>query len=508
MILTSTNPRTGETHHTALTASTPADLDAAVSGAEVVARRFRRCSRAQRSALLRAIADELEASRDPLAQTADEETALGLPRLTGEVGRTAFQLRAFASVLDDGAYLELNIDHAGETSMGPRPDLRRTLVPLGPVAVFGASNFPFAFSVAGGDTASALAAGCPVIVKAHSSHPRTAHLTFAAIQKAIASVGEDKRIVSIVYGREAGTALVEHQRVKAVGFTGSQHGGRALFDRAQQRREPIPFYGELGSVNPVVVTTGAARENAEQIAEEFVASMTLGGGQFCTKPGLLFVPAGEEARFRDSLERAVGGADATWSLNASIQSAYQRGVSALSEAVGDDNIVISRSNVGPGFSVLPAIAWATLGDLQVDKTPLVDECFGPVAVAVSYDDADDLLEFLSDFPGALAASVMATDDDDEAAQVLDVLSGFVGRVVWNEYATGVAVASAMTHGGPYPSSTNSLHTSVGATAIRRFLRPVTFQSVPEHYLAAELRDSTPLAHKRDGRTVVQEVARE
>ena len=499
MNVSSVNPRTGEVIETPIVESTEDEVAQLVAGAAAVAREYGRSSREDRAALLRAIADELEEGREQLAQIADDETALGLPRLSAELVRTVFQLRAFAEMLEEGSYLEVTIDEAAMTGMGPRPDLRRYLVPLGPVGVFGASNFPFAFSVAGGDTASALAAGCPVVVKAHSSHPRTSQETFDRMQRAVVVAGFDARVVSLIHGRAAGTALVTQPRIRAVGFTGSQAGGRALFDLAQGRPDPIPFYGELGSVNPLVVTEAAAQQRPEEIARDFVASMTLGGGQFCTKPGLLFVPAAEPARFRSLLAEELRAAQPAWSLNASIRRAYEEGVGRLAAAVGDGRFAASEVELQGGFSVSPAIAWATLDEVRAGADPLLEECFGPAAVVVEYDDLDGLIEFLGELPGALVGGVQAGSDEDASAQrVVDALSDVVGRVLWNGYPTGVAVAWAMTHGGPHPSSTNSLHSSVGATAVRRFLRPLTYQSVPQAVLAPELRDATSVPHRRNG----------
>lgn len=499
MTLSSVNPRTGEAIETSIVASTAEDVARVCADAAAAAHEFGRSSRASRAAALRAIAQELENDSDHLARVADEETALGLPRLTGELARTAFQLRAFAEVVDEGSYLEVTIDDAGQTAMGPRPELRRHLVPLGPVAVFGASNFPFAFSVAGGDTASALAAGCPVVIKGHSSHPRTALETFVRMQRALIAAGVDERVVSLVFGRDAGATLVAQPAIKAVGFTGSQHGGRALFDLAQGRPDPIPFYGELGSVNPLVVTEAAAQERAGEIARDFVSSMTLGAGQFCTKPGLLFVPAAASDQFRMLLASELKTVAPMWSLNKSIHAAYEDGIARLSSAVGSGNFASSDAELPGGFSMNPALVWSTLDDVQRAADPLLEECFGPVAVVVEYSDLDDLVAFLRTLPGALTGAVHAgSEADDAAAAVLDALAEVVGRVVWNGYPTGVAVAWAMTHGGPHPSSTNALHTSVGATAIRRFVRPVTYQAVPQQLLVPDLRDATPVPHRRNG----------
>jgi len=487
--ITSINPKTAAIEEDVAEESTPEEVDELCRSAAAAAPFLHELRRAGRASLLRSIAEELEASRDRIVAIADRETALGTTRLQGELTRTCYQLRLFAEVLEEGSYLEVTIDHRGETDMGPRPDLRRMLVPLGPVAVFGASNFPLAFSVPGGDTAAALAAGCPVVVKAHPAHPATSRLTYDCLARAVSGHGGPTGTVGLVFGQRAGQLLVQDPHITAVGFTGSEAGGRALFDLASARPDPIPFYGELGSINSLVVTPGAARKRAEDIAAGYVASITLGGGQFCTKPGLAFVPADDAAHMRKALIDAVRETEKVWLLSEGIRSAYLDGVESLAGQFGVELVAGGAPTTDEGFSAQPALFWTTTEELRAADSKVAEECFGPAGVVVQYADADDLAAALNTMPGALAASIHAEDDENElSSRLIKLLLARTGRLVWNGFPTGVAVSWAMTHGGPYPSSTSVLHTSVGATSIRRFLRPVTLQSVPAQLLPAELRD--------------------
>jgi NADP-dependent aldehyde dehydrogenase len=453
-----------------------------------------------RAAMLRAMADALEADRTILVETADRETALGTPRLNGELTRTTFQLRFFADVIEDGGYLEATIDHAGDTAMGPRPDLRKMLRPIGPVAVFGASNFPFAFSVPGGDTASALAAGCAVVIKGHEAHPRTSLLCADALRRGAEAATANPDVVSLVLGRDAGTAVVLDPHIHAVGFTGSQSGGRALHDLASIRPSPIPFYGELGALNPLVICASAANNRAAEIATGLANSFTLGVGQFCTKPGLAFVPAGSQGdKLVVDLADAVTAKSASVMLNERVQQGYAAGTAALSRLPGVTRLASAQPPAATegwwGTPLLLEVAPAALDGA------VLDECFGPVLVIVRYRSDDELFDLLQNVGPALTASIHADDDDlPLARRLLHTLSGRVGRVVWNGYPTGVAVAWAMHHGGPYPATTDALHTSVGASSIRRWLRPVTYQDVPEALLPAELVD-VPAAQQRVPRRV-------
>jgi NADP-dependent aldehyde dehydrogenase len=495
----SVDPRTGQQVEQVTTSSTPDDVTAVCSAAAAAAGALEALGTGGRAALLRAMAGELESDRETIVAVADRETALGPTRLSGELARTCFQLRLFADVLDEGSYLEATIDHADPDAVPiPRPDLRRMLVPVGPAAVFGASNFPLAFSVAGGDTSAALAAGCPVVVKAHSSHPGTARAVHGALRRAVDGTGAPAGTIGILYGHQAGAALVVDPHIRAVGFTGSLGGGRALFDLAAGRPDPIPFYGELGSLNPLFVTPAAAAERAEAIGQGFVGSYTLGHGQFCTKPGLALIPGGDEGKaLRDAMVEATGGVAESWMLNGSIRVAYVEGVRRLLGLDGVELIAGAGASGRDGFASAPALVGVAAGALLDGQTPLLEECFGPMAVVAEYRDAGELIEVAGRLEGSLTATVHAAGGETELpARLLEILRRRVGRIVWNGFPTGVAVTWAMQHGGPYPSSTSELHTSVGPASIRRFLRPIAYQSAPEAVLPLALREGNPLAIPR------------
>lgn len=453
---------------------------------------------AERAAWLTAVAEALDAAADELVPLADEESHLGTARLTGELARTTAQLRLFASAIVEGSYLEATIDHPDPTTTPPRPDLRRILRPLGPVAVFSASNFPFAFSVAGGDTASALAAGCPVIVKGHSAHPRLSRRTAQIVAGALAAGGAPDGIFGHVEGRETGIALVQHPEIRAVGFTGSLHGGRALFDLASSRPDPIPFYGELSAVNPVLITAAALEARADELAAGLAASFTLGAGQFCTNPGVVFVPAGSD--FASRVAEAAGAAASVPMLTDGIAAAFASGLDAL--AARDDVTVVAgevAQQPGTGSAVVLS---TTASAVRADPGALLAECFGPSTLVVAYDDVDDALAAIRAVGGSLTATVHA-EPGEELGGILAVLTEVAGRVLFAGWPTGVAVSWAQQHGGPWPSTT-SIHTSVGVTALRRFLRPVAYQDAPESALPLELREENVLGIPRrvDGVLVV------
>ena len=443
--------------------------------------------RALRAAFLRAAADRLEAHGAELIATADAETALGTGRLTGELARTSYQLRAFADVVDEGAFLDVVIDHADPAAApAPRPDLRRWKVPVGVVAVFAASNFPFAFSVPGGDTASALAAGCAVVVKAHPDHPATSELAARALREGAEAVGLPADVLRLVHGRQSGVDLVQHPLVSAAGFTGSIAGGRALYDLAAARPVPIPFHGELGSLNPVVVTERAAAERAEEIGAGLAGSFTLGMGQFCTKPGLVLVPAGEAGdRLEKALAAGAGDAPSGALLDTRMRDGFLTGFAARAGLPGVSAPVAAGEDghaVRPGYLSVPA---ALLAD---DAHELLrEECFGPVTVVARYADAGEVEGVLARLPGNLTATLHAEPGEPGAADLLARLTPLAGRILFGGWPTGVAVAPAQHHGGPYPATTSG-STSVGGTAIERWLRPVAYQSVPQPLLPVELRD--------------------
>jgi NADP-dependent aldehyde dehydrogenase len=493
----STDPRTGQVVEVVAQDTTTAEVDRLCAAALAAAPALDALGRAGRAALLRTLADALEARRDDVVAVADRETGLGETRLNGELARTCYQLRLFAEVLDEGSYLEAAIDHAGSTPMGPRPDLRRMLVPVGPVAVFGASNFPLAFSVPGGDTASALAAGSPVVVKAHGSHPATSQLCFDVLVEAARGAGAPDGTLGLVHGVQGGADLVAHPAIRAGGFTGSVNGGKALLAIIESRPDPVPFVGELSSLNPVVVTPQAAAERGEQLGRELVGSFTLGAGQFCTKPGLAFVPSGPDGgAVLAAMADAVRGTGAQTLLNEGIAASFGRISSHLADLPGVETVAQGGQPQGPGFSAVPLLLSTSAAELSPDVT---EECFGPVAVVARYGDEKELFSALGVMPSSLTATVLRGEGEtDLPLAVSQELRTRAGRLVYDAYPTGVAVSWAQHHGGPWPS-TNSQHTSVGTTAIRRFLRPVTWQGAPQEVLPQELTDGfTSIPRRIDG----------
>ena len=494
------DPRTG----TALPApeeSGPDEVAAAVAAAaadEVAAVPPR-----TRASWLGAIARGMESRADELAALADEETALGLPRLAGELAGAARSLRFYGSVAVEGSYLRATVNHATRPDSGvpAKPDIRRVQVPLGPVAVFGASNFPFGFGVLGHDTASAIAAGCPVVVKAHPAHPRLSARLAEIATRALAGTGAPDGALRIVHGFDAGTRLVTHPLIRAVGFTGSQASGMALWRLAATRHEVIPVYAEMGTVNTVVVTPAAAARRGAQIAAGFVGSFTLGMGQYCTKPGLLLVPAG--AGMADEVARALeSAAPRGWLLTEAIADAYAEGIGRLRDAGAK---VIARGPAeGDGWAASPVVLQADAHSVTAGS-PLLEECFGPVAIVVEYTGDPAGTAAVSELPGSLAAGVHGEEHDDpHLAPLVAELSRRCGRVVVNGWPTGVAIGWAQQHGGPWPATTSPGHTSVGAAALDRFTRPVAYQDVPDSALPPALRESDPwqLPRRVDGKLSV------
>jgi NADP-dependent aldehyde dehydrogenase len=477
----SVDPRTGAEFGPQFADTTSAELESLVAAAARAAPSWAATSRRDRAALLARLADRLDAATDELVALADAETALGAARLTGELARTTFQLRMFASLLEDPAFLPAEVDTArvGAPPQG-RPELRRVLVPLGPVAVFAASNFPFAFSVAGGDTASALAAGCPVIVKAHPGHPQLSVRVAAEICAALADRTVAPGVFGLVHGFGAGERLMADSRIRAAAFTGSREAGLALLHAATNRPDPIPFYGELGSVNPVFVTRAAARPAAE-LAEAYLDSLTAGAGQFCTNPSVLVVPRGTllEPIAAKARERRAGHF-----LHGAIAQHYRERLGLLAALPGARMLVQPAETLEAGY-VAPVAVVAMGAAEAVECDELFDvECFGPAGVVVEYDDDAQAVSIAQRVPGCLVATVHGSSDEPLAAELVAALWPVTGRVVWNGWPTGVAVSPAQHHGGPFPATTNARYTSVGSAAIERFLRPVAFQSVPDRLLPA------------------------
>lgn len=479
-------PRTGEPGSIDVHEATPEEVEEAVEAAAAAFPELRATPAIRRATLLRAIAEALEEIGDDVVAAADRETGLGAEqRLRGELVRTTGQLRSFARLLQDGWYVEAVIDTATEA----HPDVRRMLVPIGPVAVFGPANFPLAFSVPGGDTASSLAAGCPVIVKGHRSHPETSELCGRAIAAAIEATGAPRGAFSLLQGGGAtvGRAIVAHPAVKAVGFTGSLPGGRALHDLAAGRPEPIPVYSEMGSLNPVFVTPGAVRARGSEIADGFVGSMTLGNGQFCTKPGLAFAP-GELAEL---VGERLADLPSAPMLNADIRDAFVERVRHTSGLPGVEVVVPPAASEGAATACSPGLL-ATDVETFLSTPALSEEHFGPLSVIVACPP-DRMADVARRMIGSLTATVHA--QPGERAAIRDLVAIVVdraGRIVFDGYPTGVSVLPSMHHGGPYPASSSSLHTSVGMTAVRRFLRPVAYQNAPQTLLPPELRDDNPL----------------
>ena len=475
------DPRSGAAA-ASVTHTTPAALEELVARAALAADAVVTTSPADRRSWLTAGADALEANRSEIVRVADWETALGSSRLDGEVIRATGQMRFYAGVAIEGTYLRAVIDPETPTT----PSIGRTNVPLGPVAVFGASNFPFAFSVFGNDTASAIAAGCTAVIKAHPAHPMTSQLTFDLVHTAMGKAGAPEGIASLVFGYETGVALVKHPKIAAVAFTGSQAGGMSLWRLANEREVVIPVYAEMGTVNPVVVTPGAARDIAK-IAQGFVQSFTLGSGQFCTKPGLILAPRGVNATkaIADALEDVY---PQPVMLTRGIANAVTAGVAELQEAGA--TVVSETASTGAGWSS-PAVVLAAPIDLLRPGNRVLEECFGPVVVVVEYDKLADALDAVDNLQGALAASIMAVENDVDTLTVLKHLERKVGRVIVNDWPTGVAFTWAQEHGGPWPATSNPTTTSVGAAALDRFVRPIAYQGLPDSMLPLPLRADNP-----------------
>ena len=491
------NPATGETLPGGFHSATEAEVARAARAASEATEMLAGLAKEARGGLLRRMAAEILSLGDELIERCNAETGLPAGRLESERGRTVNQLRMFADLVDEGSWVDARIDTAvpGRTPI-PKPDIRRLLVPIGPVAVFCASNFPLAFSVAGGDTASAIAAGNAVIVKAHSSHPGTAELVGTALSRAVEAEGLAPGLFSLLHGpgRTIGISLVTHSEVKAAGFTGSKAGGRALFDAAASRLDPIPVYAELGSTNPVFVLPGALRARGAEIAEGLKNSTTLGVGQFCTNPGLVFgVGSAELDSFVDAAGRLFAATQPATMLNQRIRSAYEEGVGRLRETDGVSVAGESEPAADTTGNEGAAVIFRTDCGTFQQNLILREEVFGPATVVVQGESADELMRIVEGMEGHLAATIHGTEEDLlEHSSLIALLRRKAGRLIFNGFPTGVEVCPSMTHGGPYPATTDVHFTSVGTAAIYRFARPVSYQGFPDAAQPAELQNANPL----------------
>src|SRR5215467_13518891 len=489
------NPITGEQLQPGFVPATKDEVEQAVQLAADAFHHYSRTSGRERGAFLRKIAAKIEAITPDIVERAGLETALPPARLQSETARTCNQLRLFAQVAEEGSWVNARIDHAEpERKPAPKPDIRSLMRPLGPVVVFGASNFPLAFSVAGGDTASALAGGNTVIVKAHAAHPGTSELVGHAVQESVRECGLPEGVFSLLFGHgsEIGIALMKHPLVRAGGFTGSRTAGRILMDVASSRPEPIPFYAEMSSTNPVFILPRALRERAENVAAGLHASFTLGAGQFCTKPGMVFLGKNSDAdKFAGKLSELVAGSSHFHLLTEAIHSSYG---SAIAKRKQDPAVAVlaeKESGGAEGFSACSAVfetdAERFLGsDLEA-------EIFGPTTLVVRHSSRQQMLEIARSLEGHLTATIHGTDQDlQDFSDLVAILETKVGRLVFNSFPTGVEVCHAMVHGGPYPSTSDGRSTSVGTQAIFRFTRLVCYQGFPDSSLPVELRDANPL----------------
>ncbi len=491
------NPATGEKLSAAYTPASAEEVDEAARLAHRAFGVYGRMAGREKAAFLRLIAKKIEALGDALTTRATQETGLPTGRIQTETGRTCNQLRLFADLAEEGSWVDARIDRANpERQPAPKPDVRSLLRPLGPVVVFCASNFPLAFSVAGGDTASALAAGCPVIVKAHHAHPGTAEMVGQAVRDAARECDLPEGVFSLLYGAgsDVGTALIKHPLVKAGGFTGSRSGGRALFDAASSRSEPIPFFAEMSSVNPVFILPRAMRERSEQIATGLHGSVILGAGQFCTKPGLVFVADDADSKaFAQKLGELMAGTPEFTMLTPGICSSYHAGVSSRTHHAQVATVAQKVVEQVQGGCHAGTALFQTDVQSYLSNPELSDEVFGPSTLLITHSSREQMMEFARTLEGHLTATIHGTEDDlREASDLLAVLETKVGRIVFNGFPTGVEVCHAMVHGGPYPATSDGRSTSVGTRAIFRFTRQVCYQGFPDSGLPDELKNENPL----------------
>ena len=490
-----TNPASSQSLEPLFHEATLEHVDQAMKAAESAFDIFRHKSAKERAAFLDAIAAAVSAS-DELVERAAQESGLGIDRLKGERARAAGQLRMFARLIEEGSWVDARIDHADANRKPlPKPDVRRMLIPLGPVVVFAASNFPIAFSVLGGDTASALAAGCPVVLKTHPAHPGASEIGGAIIAEVAAKCGMPAGVFSMLHsrGHEVSVALVKHPLTRAVGFTGSLKGGRALFDAACSRPDPIPLYAEMGSINPVFVLPGALAERGKQIAEGLRGSVTLGVGQFCTNPGVVIGLAGEsQKQFAQQAAALFAEAAPGTMLYGGLRDAYDAGAKRFASTPGVKVLSQSRDAAKAEQTQVPAMVFAADAQTFISQHTVREELFGPATVLVTANSRDEMEAIARTLDGTLTATLHGTPKDlADFKNLVDILQRKVGRLLFNGYPTGVEVCAAMHHGGPYPATTDSRTTSVGTAAIERFVRPIAFQGFPEEALPEELRDGNP-----------------
>jgi len=504
------NPVTGEALEPEFYSATAEEVDEAAKLAHEAFESYSRLPGQEKGKFLRTIAANLDSIADELIERCALETALPKARLQGEAARTSNQLRLFAQLVEEGSWLMARIDRGdSDRKPLPKPDIRSLLRPLGPVVVFGASNFPLAFSVAGGDTASALAAGNPVIVKGHSAHPGTGEMVGRAVEEAVRSCNLPEGVFSLLFGggSEIGAALMKHPYVKAGGFTGSRTAGKLLMTIAASRPEPIPFYAEMSSTNPVFILPGALRENAEKIASGLHASFTLGAGQFCTKPGMVFVPEGPDAsRFRSKLEEVVTPSAPFHLLTSVIRNSYGTGIGARRAKPGVR--VIAEAEPGGELGVGAAL-FETDAEAFLKDPDLASEIFGPSTLVVRHSGRDQVLRIARELEGHLTATIHGTEQDlGDWSDLVAILEEKVGRLIFNGFPTGVEVCHAMVHGGPFPATSDGRSTSVGTQAIYRFSRPVCYQNFPDSARPDELKDSNPLGIWRlvDGEMTRESIA--
>jgi 2,5-dioxopentanoate dehydrogenase len=490
------NPVTGEALAPDFYSASGDEVNEAVRLAHEAFAIYSRTSGREKANFLRNIAANVEAIAEEVIERCGLETALPKARLQSETARTCGQLRLFAQLVQEGSWLMARMDRADpDRKPLPKPDIRSVLRPLGPVVIFGASNFPLAFSVAGGDTASALAAGNPVIVKAHSAHPGTGELVGRAVQNAVRQCGLPEGVFCLLFGggSEVGIGLMKHPWVKAGGFTGSRTAGKVLMNVAASRPEPIPFYAEMSSTNPVFILPGALRQNAEKIATGLHASFTLGAGQFCTKPGMVFMPEGADAsRFSAKLQEMVVGSAPFHLLTPVIRSSYRAGLSSRLTKTNVKLIAEADRTAGAELGVGAAL-FDTDAQSFLNNPDLAGEIFGPATLLVRHSAREQVLQIAHELEGHLTATMQGTEEDlREFSDLVAILEGKVGRLIFNGFPTGVEVCHAMVHGGPFPATSDGRSTSVGTQAIYRFCRPVCYQGFPESALPDELKDDNPL----------------